>query len=112
MSDHDPDDCGGCPTCEACAESHHHRPGEPCPEDLRNYEVFWRATGSVVVRAHDIEEAEELANERFGITELAHNENAVVDGLEYGYRYGPETEPTEQDETPHAQPTPAPTPPL
>ncbi len=72
------------------------------PEDDQNagpehrYYVAFRATGSVVVLAHSPEEAEEQANEHFGMPELAVLDGEAVEDLEYGYRYGPETEVTEE----------------
>jgi len=68
-------------------------------EPEQNYSVPFRMTGSVVVRAHNAEEAQEVANEHFGPAELAVLDGKAVDDLEYGYRYGPDTEPTDEQRT-------------
>lgn len=70
-------------------------------EEMRNYYVPWQALGSVVVRAHDEEEAVELANERFGMRELALLEDeGAVDDLTFDHKWGPGVEETDDPETP------------
>jgi hypothetical protein len=96
--------------CEGCGKGiHTNNPDHPalcdeCDGEERTYYVPWQAIGSVVVKAHDEEEAVDLANERFGIRQLAVLEergNLVVDDLTFNHKWGPGVEETDDAETPY-----------
>jgi hypothetical protein len=72
----------------------------------RNYYVPFQAIGSVIVRAHDEDEAEELANELFGERELV--EADAFEDLTFNHKWGPGIEETTDPITPVPPPPPDP----